>query len=436
MQSAKPLAVRMRPKSLDEVVGQSHFLGPDKLLRRLLKADRLQSLIFYGPPGTGKTTLAEVISHETKARFVSLNAASIGVKEIRAEIQIARDRLATGDGRTILFVDELHHFSKTQQDVLLPEMENGVVSLIGATTSNPFFALNSALISRSQVFEFQPISSDDIKQLLHRALHDVDRGFGKFSVEVKDEALNFFAEICDGDARRALTGLEIAVRSVIDNEQSEAVVDLHVAEESIQKKAVRYDNQGDEHYDAASALIKSIRGSDPDAAIYWMARMLEAGEDPRFIARRVMISASEDIGNADPFGLTLAVAAAEATERIGMPECRIALAQAVTYLACAEKSNRAYVAVNDAMQDVRERRLVPVPIHLKDAHYAGAKRLEHGDGYQYPHNAEEGWIPQDYLGVDRVYYQPTNRGREAGFQAKLERIRELRNANDQSNSSS
>lgn len=423
-EGALPLAARMRPRTLKEVAGQKHFLGEGQLLHRLLKANRLQSLIFYGPPGTGKTTLAEVISQETKSPFVSLNAASIGVKEIREHLEVARNRVSAGGERTVLFVDELHHFSKTQQDVLLPDVENGIVTLIGATTSNPFFALVSALVSRSQIFEFRSLEIEDIRELLQRALNDSERGLGKYKVTLTDEAINFLAEVCDGDARRALNALEIAVLSVASDDKNEnPVVDLQVVEESIQTKAIRYDLQGDEHYDAASALIKSMRGSDPDAAIYWMARMLEAGEDPRFIARRLVIAASEDIGNADPQALSVATAAALAVDRIGMPECRINLAQAVTYLATAPKSNASYAAINAASKDVKEKRLLPVPVHLKDSHYPGAQELSHGEGYQYAHNSEDGWVDQDYLGVDRIYYEPVDRGYEKEIAKRLEEIR-------------
>ncbi len=421
---AQPLAARMRPRSLEEFVGQQHFLGEGMLLRRMLQADRLGSMIFYGPPGTGKTSLGQVIALQTKCHFAVLNAASAGVKELRSELEAARDRLSRGDGRTILFVDELHHFNKTQQDVLLPDVEAGVVNLIAATTANPFFSLASALISRSQVFEFKTIDEQDIAQLLWRALTDKERGLGKTGAEATDEAIEFLAEICDGDARRALTAFEIGVLSL---DEENKVFDLQVAQESIQKKAVLYDAKGDQHYDVASAFIKSIRGSDVDAAVYWLARMLVAGEDPRFIARRIVISASEDIGNADPQALVIANAAAEATERVGMPECRIILSQAVTYLALAPKSNASYKAVNAAMDDIENNRIVPVPTHLKDAHYKGAKDLGHGEGYQYAHNGEDGWVDQDYLGVEKSYYEPVDRGFEEKMKRRLEELRAKKN---------
>lgn len=422
-EAALPLAVRMRPLTLDEFVGQQHFLGEGKLLRRMLAADRLGSMIFYGPPGTGKTSLAELIARQTKSVFVVLNAAVTGVKELRAELDRARDRLKSSGQRTLLFVDELHHFNKTQQDVLLPDVEKGVVSLIGATTANPFFSLVSALISRSQVFEFKSLTQADVLVLLTRAVTDRERGLGAENFTATDDALQFLSEVCDGDARRALSALEIGVRSLAEDNR---VFDLHVAQESIQKKAVIYDNQGDEHYDVASAFIKSLRGSDPDAAIYWLARMLVAGEDPRFIARRLVILASEDVGNADPQGLVIANAAAEATERVGMPECRIILAQAVTYLASAPKSNASYMAINKAMEDVETQRLVPVPMHLRDASYRGAKKLGRGEGYQYAHSHEGAWVDQDYLGVDKLYYEPTDRGAEAEIKQRLDDLRSRR----------
>ncbi|GDY07234.1 MAG: replication-associated recombination protein A [Planctomycetota bacterium] len=441
LDAAKPLAARMRPRTLDEFTGQQHFLGEGKLLRRMLQADRVSSVIFYGPPGTGKTSLAEIIAKHTKSVFASLNAASVGVKELREVLEAARTRLKTGGQRTLLFVDELHHFNKTQQDVLLPDVESGAVRLIGATTSNPFFALVSPLVSRSQVFEFRSLSREDVLGLMQRALSDRERGFGQHAVTVTDEALSFLAEVCDGDARRALNALEIAVLSVATHQHDatasgqsgndadhslarragDNTVDLEIAQESIQKKAVQYGD--DEHYDAASAFIKSIRGSDPDAAIYWLARMLEAGEEPRFIARRIVIAASEDIGNADPQALVVAMAAAHATEFVGLPECRIMLAQAVTYLATAPKSNASYLAVDAALDDVRTKRVLPVPTHLRDGHYLGAKRLGHGEGYQYAHAAPDGWVDQDYLGVERTYYQPVDRGFEAELKRRVEEQR-------------
>ena len=416
---ARPLAARMRPRNLDEFVGQQHFLGPGQLLRRILDADRLSSAIFYGPPGTGKTSLAELIAGQTECVFERLNAAAAGVKELRELLESARDRLATGERRTLLFVDELHHFNRTQQDVLLPDVESGVVRLIGATTANPFFSLVSPLVSRSQIFEFQPLQPEDIRALLQRALVDTELGLGRFDVSASDEALAFLSEVADGDARRALNALEIGVLSIAAG--TSKVLELEVAEESVQKKAVRYDD--DSHYDAASALIKSLRGSDPDAAMYWLARMLEAGEDPRFLARRLVILAAEDVGNADPQALVLANAAAQATERVGMPECRIILAQATSYLALAPKSNASYLAIDRAIEDVRTKAVLPVPRHLQDSHYPGAEKLGHGQNYAYAHDSEDGWVDQDYLGVDRTYYEPTDRGHEAVMKQRLEELK-------------
>lgn len=432
-EAVRPLAARMRPRTLDEFVGQTHILGPGKLLRRLLESDRISSVVFYGPPGTGKTSLAELIARHTRRTFRSLNAAASGVKELREVLDRARDDVATGGPRTVLFIDELHHFNKTQQNVLLPDVEEGIVALVAATTANPFFSLIAPLLSRSQIFELKPLVESDIEALLKRALADRQRGLGARGVTATPEAIGFLAKICDGDARRALSALEVGVLSLPDQATT---LDLATAEESIQRKQIRYDADGDEHYDAASALIKSIRGSDPDAALYWMARMLEAGEDPRFLARRIVIAAAEDIGNADPQGLILAQAAADATEFIGMPECRIPLAQAVAYLALAPKSNAAYLAIDAAIEDVRTQRTVPVPVHLQDKHYAGAKRLGHGDGYKYPHDAEEGWVAQDYLGVDARYYEPRDRGFEAELKRRLDDLLARRQAARSSQESS
>ncbi len=421
----QPLAVRMSPRSLDEFVGQRSFIGRGKLLRRTLEADRITSAIFYGPPGTGKTSLAMIIADHTKAHFERVNAAAMGVKELRDLLAGARERLETGRRRTILFIDELHRFNRAQQDVLLADVEEGVIILIGATTHNPFFALNAPLISRSQIFQFEPLSTDDIKQLLRRALADTERGLGRYRVTLSDGAADHLAVASDGDARRALTALEIAVLSQVDQDDARKaiVVDLNAAAESIQRKALAYDATGDAHYDAVSAMIKSIRGSDPDAATYWVARMLEAGEDPRYIARRIVISAAEDIGNADPQGLVLAQAAAAATEMIGMPECQLPLAQAAIYLACAPKSNASAKAIWAAAEDVRTGRTVAVPKHLRSAGYAGARRLGSGEGYRYPHDEEGGIVDQDYLGVDKVYYTPTNRGAEARIRRYIDDVR-------------
>jgi putative ATPase len=426
LRQAQPLAARMRPRSLAEFAGQQHFLGEGKLLRRLLAADRLGSVIFYGPPGTGKTTLARLLATESKKTFRQLSAVTSGVKELRELLDEARDALAGGGQRTLLFIDEIHRFNKTQQDALLPDVEEGVVTLVGATTSNPFFAVNRSLVSRSQVFEFEPLSPEDIQAVIRRALADADRGLGQYKVRMHDDALEFLAQVSDGDARRALAALEIGVLS-----SSQQPIDFtrELAAESVQRKAAAYDPTGDEHYDSASALIKSIRGSDPDAGLYWLARMLEAGEDVRFLCRRLIILASEDVGNADPQALPLAVAAMQACEFVGLPECQLPLAQAVTYLACAPKSNAATVAIGEARRDIREGRLLPVPVHLRDQHYTGAKRLGHGEGYEYSHDAADGIAAQDYLGVEREYYRPVPRGFEAELATRLEAIRErLRSA--------
>ncbi|MGM0488961.1 MAG: replication-associated recombination protein A [Planctomycetota bacterium] len=416
----QPLAARMRPRSLDEFVGQEHFLGPGKLLRRLLKADRIGSVILYGPPGTGKTTLARLLARESSSQFRQLSAVTSGVKELRARLVEARDRLATGAGRTLLFIDEIHRFNKAQQDALLPDVEEGIVTLVGATTANPFFSVISALVSRSQIFQFEPLSVEDIRRVLSRAMEDKERGLGRYDIRMTEEALAFLAEVSEGDARRALSALEIGVMSS-DTRPIEFTREL--AEQSVQRKAMSYDADGDAHYDSASALIKSIRGSDPDAALYWLARMLEGGEDVRFLCRRLIILASEDVGNADPQALPLAVAAMQACEFVGLPECQLTLSQAVTYLACAPKSNAATLAIGEARRDVRENRLLPVPVHLRDAHYQGAEQLGHGDGYQYAHNDADGVVAQDYLGVSREYYRPVNRGFEAELARRLESIR-------------
>jgi putative ATPase len=418
--AAQPLAARMRPRTLAEFVGQEHFLGEGKLLTRLLAADRLGSVIFYGPPGTGKTTLARLLATESQSAFRQLSAVTSGVKELREVLLEARDRLTSGGGRTLLFIDELHRFNKAQQDALLPDVEEGIVTFVGATTENPFFAVISALVSRSRVFQFHPLSVDQIKAIVLRALADKEHGLAQYDVRLHDDALQFLAEVSDGDARRALGALEIGVLST-PGQPIEFTREL--AAESVQRKAITYDRQGDQHYDSASALIKSLRGSDPDAALYWLARMLEGGEDVRFLARRLVILASEDIGNADPQALVLAVATMQACEFVGLPECQLSLAQAVTYLACAPKSNAATVAIGEALADVREGRLLPVPVHLRDRHYPGAARLGHGEGYQYAHDHDDAIAAQDYLGVEREYYRPVDRGFERDLAARLEEIR-------------
>jgi putative ATPase len=419
----------MRPCAIEEFVGQEHFFGPGKLLRRMLQADRLSSLIFYGPPGTGKTALAHVIAQHSQCRFQPLNAVAAGIKEVREILDQARTELEQTGCRTILFVDELHRFNKAQQDVLLPDVEEGGVILIGATTQNPFFAINSPLLSRSQIFTFEPLSREQVKTLILRALADSERGLGKIPVNLKPEALEFLAEISDGDARRALTALEIGVLSA---ERQPVEFTLEVAQDSIQRKLLDYDATGDAHYDLASAFIKSMRGSDPDAAIYWLARMLEAGEDPRFIARRIVICASEDVGNADPQALVVAAAALQATEFVGLPECQLALAQAVTYIATAPKSNASTMAILKACEDVRSGRTLPVPEHLRDNHYPGSKQLGRGTGYQYSHDFAGGWVEQQYLPEARRYYEPVDRGYEAEIQKRLQALRDRDQAADTS----
>jgi putative ATPase len=417
---AQPLAARMRPRNLEEFVGQQHFLGPDKLLRRLLSADRLGAVIFSGPPGTGKTTLARILANETGGRFHPLNALASGVKEIREVLDRAAADLDASGQRSLVFIDEIHRLNRAQQDVLLADVEEGRLTLIGATTANPFFAISRALISRSQIFEFHPLEPHELIRLLDRAIHDT-RGLASYAVRVEPGALETLAELSDGDARRALNALEVAVLSAKDlpvRLTSEGVC------ESVQRKAIDFDPTGDTHYDLASALIKSIRGSDPDASLYWLARMLESGEEIRFICRRLVILASEDVGNADPHALPLAVSTMQACEFVGLPECQLNLSQAVIYLACAPKSNASTLAIGAAREDVRQARVLPVPSHLRDAHFQGAKQLGRGVGYQYAHDAPGGVAAQDYLGVDRVYYRPTSRGWEAQIGPALDELRQ------------
>lgn len=417
MRSVQPLAARMRPRSLDEFVGQEHFLGEGKLLRRLLQADRLGSVIFFGPPGCGKTALAHVIAQSSRAKFVALNAVVSGVKDIREALDEARTELADTGRRTILFVDEIHRLNRAQQDVLLPDVEDGKVILIGATTQNPFFAINSPLLSRSQIFAFEPLRREQIVEVLRRALADNERGLGNRAIDVDPDALAFLAEMCDGDARRALGALEIGVLSCAGDPVH---ITLEVVQDSIQRKVLNFDPTGDTHYDIASAFIKSMRGSDPQAAIYWLARLLESGEDPRFISRRVVICASEDIGNADPQALVVAMAAQQSVEFVGLPECQLPLSQAVIYLATAPKSNSATTAIGKARADVRSGRTLPVPVHLRDSHYQGATKLGHGVGYQYSHDHPDAITQQAYLPEERIYYVPTDRGYESEIMRRLE----------------
>ena len=426
MQNESPLANRMRPKTLEEVVGQQHIIGKDKLLYRAIRADKLSSVIFYGPPGTGKTTLAKGIAGATKAEFVSINATAAGKKDMEAVVEQAKNSLGMYGRRTILFIDEIHRFNKGQQDYLLPFVEDGTIILIGATTENPYFEVNGALLSRSVIFELKSLDKEDIRILLRRAVTDEERGMGAYHAVLEPDAEDFLADISNGDARAALTAIELGVLTTERSEDGKIHITLDVAQECIQKRAVRYDKMGDQHYDTISAFIKSIRGSDPDAAVYYLARMLYAGEDIRFIARRMMISASEDVGNADPNALNVAVSAALAVERIGMPEARIILAQAATYLASAPKSNASYLAVDRATECMKQTMTAPVPVHLQDAHYKGSEKLGHGLGYLYAHNYPNHYVEQQYLPdalKDEVFYEPTEIGYEKQIKEHLQFLR-------------
>ena len=421
-----PLASRLRPTKLEEVVGQQHIIGKDKLLYRAIKADKLQSVIFYGPPGTGKTTLAKVIAKTTSAEFMQINATSAGKKDMEAVIEMAKQLQGMYGKRTILFIDEIHRFNKGQQDYLLPFVEDGTVTLIGATTENPYFEVNGALISRSIIFELKPLEKEDIKTLLHRALEDMEKGMGAYRAVADEDALEFLADVSNGDARSALNAIELGILTTERSADGLIHITLDVASECIQKRVIKYDKNGDSHYDNISAFIKSMRGSDPDAAVYYLAKMLYAGEDVTFIARRIMICASEDVGNADPNALTVAVSAAQAVERLGMPEARIVLAQAVTYVASAPKSNAAYMAVDQALESVRNHKIGAVPNHLRDAHYKGAAKLGHGIGYKYAHDYPDHYVKQQYLPdelLGTTFYEPTENGYEKNIKEYLERIR-------------
>jgi putative ATPase len=417
-----PLAARMRPGSLDEYVGQQHILGPGKLLRRAIESDRLTSIILYGPPGVGKTSLAQIIASTTRSHFERLSGAESSVADIRRVAAAAALRRRTSGCRTILFIDEIHRFNKAQQDVLLPDVESGNVRLIGATTHNPFFYVNSPLVSRSQIFQLEPLSREDLVKLMNRALDDSERGFGKLKIEADRPALEFLAEVSDGDARRCLNALEIAILTTPPDEGGVIHLDRSVAEQSIQKKAVVYDADETEHYDTISAFIKSMRGSDPDAVLYWLAKMLYAGEDIRFIARRIVIAASEDVGMADPNALVVAVAAQQAVEFVGLPEARIPLAHAAIYVATAPKSNRAYEGFNKAMEDVKQGRTLAVPKYLRGT---GSKLLGEGAGYKYAHDFEGGYVPQAYLPEGRIYYEPTDIGFERRVKERLDYWRQV-----------
>ena len=428
MEKESPLASRLRPATLDEVVGQKHIIGKDKLLYRAIKADKLSSIIFYGPPGTGKTTLARVIANTTSARFKQLNATVAGKKDMEEVVNEAKSALGMYGQKTILFIDEIHRFNKGQQDYLLPFVEDGTVILIGATTENPYFEVNGALISRSRIFELKALTREDIKELLHRAVTDRERGMGSYNVKADEDALDFLADMANGDARAALNAIELGVLTTERAADGNIHIDLATAQECIQKRALGYDKDGDNHYDTISAFIKSMRGSDPDAAVYYLARMICAGEDVKFIARRIMICAAEDVGNADPQALNVAVSAALAAERLGLPEARIVLSQAATYVACAPKSNAAYEAIDKALDTVRSTKTPPVPNHLRDSHYKGAGKLGHGQGYLYAHSYPHHYVKQQYLpdGMeDAVFYTPTDNGYEKQMGDYLEFLKGL-----------
>ncbi len=425
MKSESPLAARIRPATLDEVVGQQHIIGKDKLLYRAIMADKLSSIIFYGPPGTGKTTLAKVIANTTSADFKQINATVAGKKDMEDVVSQAKNNLGMYGKKTILFVDEIHRFNKGQQDYLLPFVEDGTIILIGATTENPYFEVNGALISRSIVFELKSLTKDDIKTIIKRAVYDKEKGMGSLNADIDEDALEFLADLSNGDARNALNAVELGVLTTKPAEDGKIHITLQTAEQCIQKRVVKYDKGGDNHYDTISAFIKSMRGSDPDAAVYYLARMLYAGEDIKFIARRIMICASEDVGNADPQALVVAVAAAQAVERLGMPEARIPLAQAAIYVACAPKSNGAIMAIDEAMKVVNEQKISGVPAHLQDAHYKGAQKLGRGIGYKYAHDYKNNYVKQQYLPDELAgmrFYNPTQNGYEKVITEHMDKI--------------
>ena len=421
-----PLASRLRPTTLEEVVGQQHIIGKDKLLYRAIKADKLSSIILYGPPGTGKTTLAKVIANTTSADFLQINATSAGKKDMEDVISQAKNNRGMYGKKTILFIDEIHRFNKGQQDYLLPFVEDGTVILIGATTENPYFEVNGALLSRSIIFELKSLSKEDIKTLLLRAVNDVEKGMGSYHAKMDEDALEFLADVSNGDARAALTAIELGIMTTERSGDGVIHITLEVASECIQKRVVRYDKSGDNHYDTVSAFIKSMRGSDPDAAVYYLARMLYAGEDIKFIARRMMVHAAEDVGNADPMALVVATSAAQAAERVGMPEARIILAEAATYIACAPKSDSVIAAIDRAMDVVKETKTAPIPTHLQDAHYKSAGKLGHGVGYQYPHAYPNHYVNQQYLPdglTGEKFYEPSDNGYEKTIQEYFKKIK-------------
>ena len=427
MEKESPLASRLRPETLDEIVGQQHILGKDKLLYRAIKADKLSSIILYGPPGTGKTTIARVIANTTRAVFTQMNATVAGKKDMEKVVADAKDRRGMYGQKTILFVDEIHRFNKGQQDYLLPFVEDGTVVLIGATTENPYFEVNGALISRSVIFRLEPLGKEDIKVLLRRAVYDIEKGMGAYNAVIHEDALDFLADLCNGDARNALNAVELGILTTEPSANGKIEITLDVAAECVQKRVALYDKSGDKHYDTISAFIKSMRGSDPDAAVYYLARMIYAGEDPAFIARRIMICAAEDVGNADPQALVVATSAAMAAERLGFPEARIPLAQAAIYVACAPKSNAAYEAINHALEWVEQHQSEPIPSHLQDAHYPGAAKLGHGIGYKYAHDYENHWVKQQYLpdGVDgHTFYHAGDLGYEAKMKKWLKDLKQ------------